>query len=103
MRVIDPYKGKSDPYCTSYCKFFRCGKRALIIRGDKRVCGLTGDDCDPIKCIYASCIINRYIAPNGMCGLTIKRRTRDVMPSKVMDVSKDRVKGKIKKDKDIFY
>lgn len=103
MKLIDPYKNKKDPYCTPFCKFFRCQRRVLFFRGDKRVCGLTGDDCEPRKCIYASCVINRYIASEGKCSLMIKRKTKDLIPEKLVELPEDRLKGKIRGDKDLIY
>lgn len=103
MRLIDPYKDKKDPYCVSFCKFFRCQRKMLITRGNRRICGLTGDDCDPRNCVYASCVINRYIPNQGMCGLMIKRKTRDLIPEKLVDMPENRFKGKIRGDKELLY
>lgn len=103
MRLIDPYKEKKDQYCVFYCKFFRCQRRALIYRGNRGICGLTTDICTPTKCIYASCVINRYIAPQGLCGLSIKRKTRDIVPKKMVELPENRFKGKIKGDKELLY
>lgn len=103
LKLIDPYKDKKDPYCTAYCKFFRCGKRILVFRHGKRICGLTGEECDPRKCIYASCVINRYIASQGLCGLMIKRKTKDIAPTKFVELPENRFKGKIRGDKELLY
>jgi len=104
VKSIDPYKEKKDPYCTALCKFFRCGRKMLIFRGSARICGLTGDECNPTKCIYATCVINKYIAPQGMCGLMIKRKTKGLEePVKFLELPEDRFKGKIRGDKDLIY
>jgi len=103
VKIIDPYKDKTDQYCTAFCKFFRCQRRALIIKRDRRICRLTGDDCNPRNCVYASCVINRYIPNQGLCGLMIKRKTRDLTPEKLVELPEDRFKGKIRGDKDLLY
>lgn len=103
MKVIDPYKDKIDSNCTPFCKFFRCQRKVLIFKRDSRLCGLTHDECIPQKCVYASCVINRYIANKGLCGLMIKRKTRDLVPDKLVELPIDKFKGKIRGDKDLLY
>jgi len=84
--------------CNPGCKFFRCGKRALIIKpvrafsngaelllkqremyGDTPplilYCRWANDICIGYKCNYASCV-KGAILPNGLCGLTARQQRR---------------------------
>ena len=83
-------------YCSPYCKYFRCQRKALIIRGNKRICALTNEECDPVSCQFASCAINKLILPDGICGLWLekhkpKKKTIDI--SEIEDYSSYKIKG----------
>ncbi len=62
--------------CAPSCEFFRCGQRALQVRGQKIWCTFTNDTCDVPKCAYVQCLRNKLLTGN-LCGLTIKRVTED--------------------------
>jgi len=81
MRRFEP--GSSE-FCSPYCKYFRCARRALIIKGGKRICKLTGEECDPINCQFASCAINRLL-PDGRCGLYQEQKLRSKKRERILD------------------
>jgi hypothetical protein len=92
--MFEPGRSK---YCYPFCKFFRCQRRALIVRGNKRICGLTGDDCDPVHCQFALCGINKLVIPDGICGLwrekqRIRRSRLDI--SEIEDDTVYKIKGR---------
>ena len=60
--------------CSPKCRFFICKKRALRPRGNSMWCAWTGDECNPAICNYAACA-KRRLLPNGVCAMTVKRRT----------------------------
>ena len=79
--------------CTPSCKFFRCAKKALAIMGDKFWCLWANDECDVSNCAFATCA-KRKLLPGGICGETVKRRTREVGPE---DIPAIKVSSKILK------
>ena len=68
--------------CTPLCRFFKCAKRALVIRGDRFWCRWANDECDVANCAFATCI-RRRLLPGGICGETVKRRTEEVGPEAI--------------------
>jgi len=62
--------------CDPQCRFFTCKQRALVRRGKESYCRWVDDTCDVKTCAYASCM-KFILLPDGFCGMTVKRRTRD--------------------------
>jgi len=58
---------------------FRCGKKALMIRGNRAWCRWTEEECEIANCSYATCI-KRRLLPEGVCGETVKRKTIEIEP-----------------------
>jgi hypothetical protein len=90
--------------CYPKCRTFKCTKRALTFRGKTSWCNWTSEPCDPKGCTYAMCY-KRQLLENGVCGLTVKRKTRDT--SRPEDMFKDEIpiRGKLAKktgEKSIF-
>ncbi|RLG60357.1 hypothetical protein DRN86_02740 [Candidatus Geothermarchaeota archaeon] len=88
-------------YCVPSCPFFKCAKRALRVINGKYMCVLTADFCEPTKCNFVICIVNKYL-PGGICGKAIKRVTKPIRFSEGIEISKDRIKGKLKDFRDEF-
>lgn len=74
----------------------------MIVKGKKRICGLTGDDCDPVTCQFAGCAINKLIIPQGICGLWSGKRRRRRIKVDISEVEDDSV-YKVKGLRDEFY
>ena len=96
--------------CNVLCPFFRCSRRAKIIRQRSRkkvvICSLTNDSCIGSKCNFAFCA-KHALLPNGTCALSIKqKRTRDIEDeAALLDREYDELRDKLKrlgKDVDIF-
>ncbi len=80
--------------CYPKCRDFNCTKRALRFKGKEAWCEWTSEPCDLKSCTYAMCR-RRQLLENGVCGQTIKRKTREeVMPEDFID-DEIRVKGKL--------
>jgi len=80
--------------CFSQCRDFKCTKNALRSQGRTPWCDWTGESCDLKSCNYAMCY-KRLLLDEGVCGLSVKRRTsEDISPE---DLFRDelRVKGKL--------
>ena len=45
-------------------------------RGKESYCRWVDDQCDVKACAYASCM-RSVLLPDGLCGMTVKRRTRE--------------------------
>jgi hypothetical protein len=73
-----------------------CTKRALTFRGKTSWCNWTGEPCEPKGCTYAVCT-KRQLLENGVCGLTVKRKTRDDFEPEEMVVNEIRLRGKLAK------
>jgi len=82
--------------CYSRCRDFMCTKRALTFRGKTSWCNWTGEPCEPKGCTYAVCT-KRQLLENGVCGLTVKRKTRDDSEPEEMVVNEIRLRGKLAK------
>jgi len=75
----------------------------MSFRGKSTWCQWTEAECEPTKCIYAVCS-KRQLLDNGICGLTIKRKTQEDSPE-TFEIPEVRVKGKLAKkvgDRSIF-
>lgn len=80
--------------CFPKCRDFNCTKRALRFRGRQPWCEWTSEPCNLKSCTYAMCN-RRQLLENGVCGKTVKRKTReDIAPEDVFD-EEIRVKGKL--------
>lgn len=82
--------------CYSKCRDFKCNKRALTFRGKKGWCNWINEPCSPKGCTYAMCF-KRQLLEDGVCGLSVRRRTKeDIQPE---DILKDefRIRAKIAK------
>jgi len=80
--------------CFPQCRDFKCTKNALRLQGRSAWCMWTNEPCEPKSCNYAMCY-KRQLLDNGVCGFSIKRKTREnVRPE---DVFRDefKVKGKL--------
>jgi len=71
---------------------FRCGKNALLFRGDTVWCRWTEETCGVSNCSYATCT-KRRLLPQGICGETVKRKTTEIEPEKT-SIPSVRLKGK---------
>lgn len=90
--------------CYSRCREFKCTNRALSFRGKTSWCNWTNEPCEPKGCTYAVCL-KRQLLDNGVCGLTIKRKTRDDIEPEDMKVTEIPLRGKLAKkigDRTIF-
>lgn len=81
-------------YCFPKCRDFKCTKRALRFRGGIAWCEWTNEPCDPKSCTYAMCY-RRQLLENGVCGKTVKRKTRDDEGPEDFDEEEIRVRGKL--------
>jgi len=70
-------------YCSPKCEMFRCGKNAVMVRGNAIWCQWTEEKCEVANCSYATCI-KRRLLPNGVCGETVKRKTEEREPEEVV-------------------
>lgn len=89
--------------CIPTCELFRCGKNAVVFRGNEIWCRWTEEECEVANCSYATCI-KRRLLHNGVCGETIKRKTVEIEPEEVA-VPTVRLKGKVLRkvgEKEIF-
>jgi len=80
--------------CDPKCRDFICNKRALRYRGKEAWCEWTSEPCNIQKCTFAVCR-KRQLLDNGVCGMSVKRKTReDYRPEDMMD-DEIRVRGKL--------
>ncbi len=82
--------------CDSRCRDFTCTKRAMSFRGKVTWCQWTEAECEPTKCTYAVCY-KRQLLENGICGFTIKRKTREDSEPETFRLPEIRAKGKLAK------
>lgn len=54
-----------------------------MYRGNSVWCRLTEEECEISNCSYAMCA-RRRLLPGGICGETVKRKTRETEPEEVM-------------------
>ena len=92
--------------CYPKCRDFTCTKRALKYRNGKAWCEWTQEPCNIANCNYAVCR-RRQLLENGVCGRTIKRKTRDSRGPEDFELDEDDIKIRrkaLKKfgDRDIF-
>ncbi|MBS7631861.1 hypothetical protein KEJ47_09915 [Candidatus Bathyarchaeota archaeon] len=88
--------------CFQRCEYFRCGQRALILRGKSLWCRFADDECEPKTCKYAQCVRGRLL-PDGVCGLAIPVKSIDLSVEDIEEpirVSK-KLASKLKDDE--FY
>lgn len=94
----------SNELCYPKCRDFKCTKRALTFRGKTAWCNWTSEPCNLKGCTYALCY-KRQILDNGVCGLTVKRKTRDSSRPEDMFQDEIQIRGKLAKktgEKSIF-
>lgn len=96
---------KGERHCSPRCEFFKCGQRALIFRKDTVYCRWADTNCTGPTCNYAICA-RGHLLPNGVCGLTVKRKTvEETEPEDVTVGVKMRLRGKVRqrlRDEDLF-
>lgn len=63
--------------------------------GGRKICNLTMDDCVPRSCAYTVCVANKLL-PDGLCGRTLRRKTRPISIEKPPDLDRDKLKGKLR-------
>ena len=80
--------------CLPDCRDFSCTKRALRMRGREAWCEWTSEPCDPKGCNYAMCR-KRQLLDNGVCGFSIKRKTRERTRPEDEFSDEIRVRGKL--------
>jgi hypothetical protein len=80
--------------CFPNCRDFMCTKRSLRLKGSEAWCEWTSEPCNTKNCNYATCF-RRQLLDNGVCGKTIKRKTREnYRPEDILD-DEIRVRGKL--------
>jgi hypothetical protein len=82
--------------CFPRCRDFKCTKRTLRIRGKQAWCDWTSENCEPKNCTYAACF-KRQLLDNGICGKTIKRRTKEISRPEEIMTDEIRIRGKLAK------
>ncbi|MBN1682288.1 hypothetical protein JW865_01895 [Candidatus Bathyarchaeota archaeon] len=90
--------------CYPRCRDFNCTKRAMSFRGKTTWCTWAEEECNPKGCIYATCY-KRQLLENGICGLTIKRKTQESISPEDFMKDEIRAKGKLARklgDRSIF-
>lgn len=85
---------KDRKRCEPDCEFFQCEQRAMMKKGGKVLCRWGEDECRGPSCNYAKCIRGRMLA-NGLCGLTIRRRTRGVEEEEIDEIQGVRIRGRL--------
>ena len=66
----------------------------MRLQGRRGWCTLTNEPCDPAKCSYAMCY-KRQLLDNGVCGLSIKRRTQEETRPEDFFRDEIKVRGKL--------
>ena len=80
--------------CFPKCRDFNCTKRSLRTKGRQDWCEWTSEPCNPKGCTYAICR-RRQLLDDGVCGKTMKRKTReDLGPEDILS-DEIRVRGKL--------
>jgi len=90
-------------FCSPKCKLFRCGKNAILYRGNKVWCRWTEEECEVSNCSYATCVKRRLLT-NGICGETVKRKTTEREPEEAVGPTV-KLRGKVFRkigEKEIF-
>jgi len=90
-------------YCSPECELFRCGKNAVLYRGNMVWCRWTDEECGVANCSYATCT-KRRLLPRGVCGETVKRKTIEKEPEEALGPAV-RLRGKALRkigEKEIF-
>jgi len=89
--------------CFPSCKVFRCGKNAIVYRGNTVWCRWTEEECEISNCTYAMCA-RRRLLPGGICGETVKRKTTETEPEEAT-IPAVKLRGKVLRkigEKEIF-
>lgn len=90
--------------CDPLCEFFLCEQKALSMDQNLVFCKWCEDECQGPSCNYASCTKGKILA-NGLCGLTIRRGTKDLDEEELETIQGIEVDGKLSKrlgDREIF-
>jgi len=82
--------------CSPECDLFRCGQRALTFQGQRAYCRWADDTCTGGTCNYAVCVKSKLLS-NGLCGLSIKRRTSEDSGPELLEEPQIKLKGKIRR------
>jgi hypothetical protein len=82
--------------CYAKCRDFKCNKKALTHRGRTAWCNWTNEPCVPKGCTYSICY-KRQLLEGGVCGFSIRRRTREDVRPEEMFKEEIRVRGKVAK------
>ena len=80
--------------CYPACDSFKCGQRALTQMGQRIYCRWADDDCSGPRCNYALCLQKRLLA-GGICGLTVRRKTKEELAPEATPGVSVLVKGKL--------
>lgn len=80
--------------CFPQCRDFKCTKKALRKKGRTTWCSWTDEPCDPKNCNYAMCY-KRQLLDNGVCGFSIKRKTREGVEPEDVFREEIKVRGKL--------
>jgi len=80
--------------CYPKCQNFRCTQNALSFRGKTAWCQLADDVCILASCNYASCKKHQLLE-GGICGLSIKRKTKERSGPEDFPMEEFEVKGKL--------
>jgi hypothetical protein len=94
----------NSKFCYPKCHDFRCTQRATSFRGKTTWCQLTNEACIIANCNYAACK-NRQLLEKGVCGKSIKRKTKDDIRPEDLFRDEIQVRGKLSKklgEKNIF-
>ncbi|MFQ5710293.1 MAG: hypothetical protein ACE5GD_00795 [Candidatus Geothermarchaeales archaeon] len=70
--------------------------------GGKRMCSLTMDICEPRSCAYTVCVAKKVL-PNGVCGRTLRRKTRPISIEEGLKLDKEVIKGKLRNLEDEIF
>jgi hypothetical protein len=80
--------------CDPTCRDFKCTKRSLRIKGKQAWCEWTSEECNPKICTYATCF-RRQLLDDGVCGKSLKRRTREDYGPDDLFQEEIKVRGKL--------
>lgn len=80
--------------CFPQCRDFKCTKKALRYQGRTAWCQWTDEPCEPKRCNYAMCN-KRQLLDDGVCGLSIKRKTQENIEPEDTLRDEIKIKGKL--------
>jgi hypothetical protein len=90
--------------CDPSCEFFRCEQRAITKEGTKIFCNWGEDECRGPSCNYGLCVKGKMLA-NGICGLTIRRKTKGVDEEEIDRIQGIKIRGRLSsrlKEKELY-